>query len=115
MCSAFIPDFGYNNGTIILIADVHCPITKCSGKIYQHKKSFHSLGRSDYRNPQCASVCQVRNTLSEIKRISFSCRLVKGFTFLKRVQSQFKMFLERSIVLASIVLTERNVNLLAVM
>ena len=42
-----------------------------------------------------------------IKHIPFSCRLVKGFTFLKRLQNQFKMLLEMCIVLASIVPTEK--------
>ena len=51
----------------------------------------------------------------KIKQIPFSCCLVKGFTFLKRAQKQFKMLLEMSIVLASIVPTVRNVNLLVVM
>ena len=57
-------------------------------------------------SPRCAIF------LLKIKDIPFSCRLVKGFTFLKRVQNQFKMLLEMSIVLASIVPTERNANLL---
>ena len=50
----------------------------------------------------------------KIKQIPFSCQLVKGFTFLKRAQNQFKMFLEISIVLTSIVPTERIANLLVV-
>ena len=50
----------------------------------------------------------------KIKQILFSCRLTKGFTFLKRVQNQFKMSLEMIIVLASIVSTEKNAILLAV-
>ena len=45
--------------------------------------------------------------LSKIKQIPFSCRLIEGFTFLKRVQSKFKMLLEMSIVLESIVSTEK--------
>ena len=53
--------------------------------------------------------------LLKIKQIPFSCRMVKGFTVLKRAQNQFKMLLEMSIVLASIVPTERNANLLEVM
>ena len=36
--------------------------------------------------------------LLKIKQIPFSCRLVKGFTFLKRAQNQFKMLLEMSLV-----------------
>ena len=52
--------------------------------------------------------------LLKIKEIPFSCRLVKGFTFLERAQSQFEMLLEMSIVLASIVPTERNAILLVV-
>ena len=53
--------------------------------------------------------------LLKIKEILFSCRLAKGFTFLKRTQNQFKMLLEMSIVLSSIVSTQRNANLLVVM
>ena len=49
------------------------------------------------------------------KQIPFSCRLVKGCTFLKRVQCQFKMLLRKSHVLANIVSTERKENLLVVM
>ena len=78
-------------------------------------KRLQSLGRSDYQCPQCASVCQVRNIPFEDQKTPFSCRLVKKFTFLKRVQSQQKMLLEMSIILANIVLTERNENLLTVM
>ena len=59
MCSAFSPDCGYDKRTIILIGDVYCPDTKCSGKLCLHRKIFLSLGRSDYQSPQCACVCQV--------------------------------------------------------
>ena len=65
MCSAFTPDCGYDNSTIVLIADVYCPNTNCLGIFCLHKKTFQSLGRSDYQCPQCASVCQVRNILFE--------------------------------------------------
>ena len=61
ICSAFTPDCGYDNGTIILIGDVYCPNTKFLGKLCLHKKTFQSLGRSDYQCPQCASGCQVPN------------------------------------------------------
>ena len=61
MCSAFTPDCGYDNGTTILIGDVNCPNTKCSGKPCLLENTFQPLGRSDYQRPQWASVCQVRN------------------------------------------------------
>ena len=61
MCSAFTPNCGYDNSTIILIGDVYCPNTKCLGKLCPHKKSFQSRGRSDYECQQYAFVCQVRN------------------------------------------------------
>ena len=64
MCSAFTLVCGYDNNTIILIGDVYCH-TKFSGKFCLHKKTFESLGRSDYQCPHCASVCQVRNNLFE--------------------------------------------------
>ena len=71
MCSAFTPDCGYNNSTIIVIGDVYCPNTNCLGKLCLHKKTFESLGRSDHQCPQCASVCQVRNIPFEDQGNSF--------------------------------------------
>ena len=65
MCSAFTFDFEYDNSTILLIGDVYCPNTTCSGKLLFYKKSHQSLGRSDYICSQCASVCQVGNVLLE--------------------------------------------------
>ena len=107
MCSAFSPDCGYDNSTIILIGDVFCPNTKCLGKVCLHKKTLQSLGRSDYQCPQCASVCQVRNILFEERRNSFFLSFGQGLYIFEGVQSQFKMFLEMSFVLASIVSTEK--------
>ena len=54
-------DCAYDNSAIIIIEDVYCPNTKCLGKLCLHKKTFQSLGRSDYQCAQCPSVCQVRN------------------------------------------------------
>ena len=112
MCST---GYGYDNSTIILIGDVYCPNAKCLGKLCLHKKTFQSLGRSDCQCTQCASVCQVRNIPFEDQTNSFFCRLVQGFTFLKKVPKQFKMLLEMSIVLASYVATEKNAKLVVVM
>ena len=115
MCSAFTPGLGYNNSTIILIGDVYCPNTKCLGKFCLHKKTFQSLGRSDYKCPQCGSVCQVRNIPFENQTNSFSLSLGQGVEiFEERNQNQFKMLLEMSAVLASIVPTI-FANLLVVM
>ena len=77
MCSAFTPDCGYDNSTIILIGDVYCPNTMCSGKLC-HKKTFQSLGRSDYQCPQCESVCQARNIPFEDQTNSFFLSLGQG-------------------------------------
>ena len=78
MCSAFTPDSGYDNKAVILIGDVYCPNTKCLGKLCLHKKTFQSLGRSDYQCPQCASVCQVRNIPFEEQTNSFFLSLGPG-------------------------------------
>ena len=81
MCSAFSPDCGYDNSTIILIGDVYCPNTKntqCLGKVCLHKKNFQSLGRSDYQRPQCVSVRQVRNILFEEQTNSFLLSFGQG-------------------------------------
>ena len=115
MCSAFTPDCGYDNSTIILIGNVYCPNTKCSGRPCLHEKTFQSLGRSDYQCPQCGSVCQVRNIPFEDQRNSFFLSLGQGVYIFEGTQNQFKMLLEMSILLASIVSRERNANLLVVM
>ena len=116
MCSTFTPDSGYDNSTIILIGDMYCPNTKCFGKLCLHKRTFQSLGRSDYQCPQCGSVCQVRNIPFEEQTNSFFLSLGQGvYIFEEREQSQFKKLLEMCIVLVSIVSTERNASLLVVM
>ena len=71
-------DCGYDNSTILLIGDVYCPNTKCLGKLCLHKKTFQSLGRSDYQCPQCASVFQVRNILFVEQTNSFFLSLGQG-------------------------------------
>ena len=75
MCST---DCAYDNSTIILIGDVYCPNSKCLGKLCLHKKTFQSLGRSDYQCPQCGSVCQVRNVPFEEQINSFFLSLGQG-------------------------------------
>ena len=62
MCSAFIPNCGFDISTINFIGDVFCPKTECSGKLCLNKKTFHSLDRSDYHCPQCTCVYQLRST-----------------------------------------------------
>ena len=78
MCSAFTPDCAYDNSAIIIIGDVYCPNTSCLGKLCLHKKTFQSLGRSDYQCPQCASVCQVRIIPFENQTNSFFLSLGPG-------------------------------------
>ena len=78
MCSAFTPDCGYNNSTIILLGDVFCPNTKCSGRLYPHKKTFQSRATSDYQCSQYGSVCQVRNIPFEDQTNSFFLSLRQG-------------------------------------
>ena len=83
MCSAFTPDCWYGNSTIILIGDVYCPNTKCLGQFCLHKETFQCLGRSDYRCPQCGSVCQVRNIPFEDQTNPFLLSLVEGVYIFK--------------------------------
>ena len=75
LCST---DCAYDNSTIILIGDVYWPNTNCLGKLCLHKKTFQSLGRSDYQCPQCGSVCQVRNISFEEQTNSFFLSLGQG-------------------------------------
>ena len=75
MCST---DCGYDKSTVILIGNVYCPNAKCLGKLCLQKKTFHSLGRSDYQCLQSASVCQVRNIPFEDQTNSFFLSLSPG-------------------------------------
>ena len=85
MCST---DCAYDNSTITLIGDVYCPNTKCLGKVCLQKKTFQSLGRSDYHCPQCGSVCQVRNIPFEEQINSFFLSLGQGvYIFEERPKS----------------------------
>ena len=118
MCSAFNPDCGYNNSTIILIGDVYCPNTKCSGRFCLHKKTFQSLDRSDYQCPQCGSVCQVRNIPSEDQKSSFFLSLGQGVYIFEETPNQFKICYWRCLLswqVCSTVPTEINAHLLVVM
>ena len=84
MCGAFTPDYGYDSSTTILIMDVLCPNTRCSGKLCLHKETSQSLGRSDYQCPQCASVCQVRNSYFEDQTNSFCLSFGQGVSIFEK-------------------------------
>ena len=56
ICSGFTPDCGYDNSTIILIGDVYCPNSKCSGKLCLHKQTFQSLGSRQTRLSMSATM-----------------------------------------------------------
>ena len=75
--------------------------------------NFSAEAIINVRNARLCARCAIFLLMN--KQTPFYCRLVKGFTFLKRAQKQFKMLLEMSIVLASIVSTETNANRLVVM
>ena len=115
VCSVFTPDCWQNKSIITLIGDVYCSNTQSSGFFACTKRLFN-LSAEAIINARKARPC-VRCTkfLLKIKRILFSCILVKGFTFLNGVQNQFKFLLEMCIVLANFFSTERNANLLAVL
>ena len=88
MCSAFTPGCGYDNSTIVLIGEVYCPKTNCSGRLCLHKKTFQTLGRSDYQCPQCGSVCHVRNIRFEEQTNSFFWSPGQGvYNFEERAKS----------------------------
>ena len=65
-------------GMIIALLFSYCPKSKSSGKLCLFKKTFQSVGRSDYQCPQCTSVCQVRNILCEDQSTSFFLSLGQG-------------------------------------
>ena len=115
MCSEFTPDCGYDKSTIILIADVYCPNTKCSGKLCLHKWTFQSLGRSDYQCPQCASVCQVRNVPIGDQKNSFFLSVVQGVYIFEESPKSIEEIIGDVLCPGEYVSTEGIANLLTVM
>ena len=115
MCSAFTPIVAM--AIALLFSLGTCIVQIQSVQVdFACTKSFFKLSEEAIINARNARLCvRCALFLLKIKQIPFSCRLVKGFTFLKRAANQFKMLLEMSIVLATIVSTERMVNLLEVM
>ena len=79
------------------------------------KRLFNLLAEAiiNVRNVGLCARCAT--LLLKIKQFPSSYRFPMGFTFLKRAQNQFETSLEMFIVLASIVPTGRNANLLVVM
>ena len=107
MCSVFTVDCGYSNSNNNLIGNVYCPNTTCSCKLCLHTKKLLNLTAESTVNVRNARVCsRCVIFLLKIKQVPFSCRLVKGSTFWKRVQNQFKILLEMSFLRASIVSTK---------
>ena len=79
MCSAFNPDCGYDNSTTILIGDLYCPSTKCSGKLLPTQKDFSISGQK--RLSMCAMRFCVPGAQysSEDKKKSFFLSFGQGF------------------------------------
>ena len=115
MCSAFTPNCGYDNSTIIPFGDVIVQIQSVWVNFACTKRLFNLSAEAiiNVRNARLCVRCAI--FLLKNKQTPFSCRLVKVFLFLKGTKNQFKMLLEMCIVPVSIVSTERNANLLVVM
>ena len=79
------------------------------------KRLFNILAEAIMNARNARLYVRCAKYLLKIKHFPFSCRLVKGFIFLRRVQNQFKTLLKMCNVLASIASTERNASLLVVM
>ena len=83
MCSAFTLDCRYGNSTIGLIGNVYCRNTKCAGKFCLHKKTFQPLHIANKNACNARLSARCAKLFLKIKKIPFSCRLVKWFTCLK--------------------------------
>ena len=115
MCSAFTPDCGYDNSSTIFIENMYCPKIQSVRVNFAGTKRLLNLSAEAIINVRNARLCaSCGKFLLKVKQVPFSCRLVKGFKFLKRAQNQFKMLLEMSFVQVRIVQTGTNANLLAV-
>ena len=61
MCSAFTPVCGFDNSTIILIGDVCCKNTKCSGELCPHKRLFNLSAKAiiNVRKARLSAWCEI--------------------------------------------------------
>ena len=115
MCSTLTPECRCDNGTIIIIGDVYCPNTKCSGKLCLNKKTFQSLGIRDYQGLQCASVCQVRNVLFEDQMTSFFLSFGQSVYIFEFLSSKTIQDVIGDVYCPGKYCLNRNVNLLVVL
>ena len=115
MCSILQPDCGYDNTTITLIVDMYCSDTKCLGKFCLQKKTFQSLGRSDYQKPQCASLCQLRNIPFEDQTNSFFLSFGPGVYVFEESPKSIQDVIGDVYCPAKYCLNLRNTKLLVVM
>ena len=115
MCSAFTLIVGMTKALLFSLGTGIVQIQSVWVNFAFTKRLFN-LSAEAIINARNAHLCARSGIfLLKIKQFPFSCRLVKGFTFLKRIQNQFKISLEMCIVPVSIASTERNANLLVVM
>ena len=93
MCSAFTPDFRYDNSILKPIGNVYCvycPNTMCSDILCVHNKTFQSLSRSDYPCLQCESTCHRRKILFEEHTNSFFLKFRQGVCILEETKKSFR-------------------------
>ena len=81
MCSAFTPDCGYGNSTIILIGDVYCPKTKCLHKLCLYKKHFNLSAEAiiNARNAHLRARCGI--FLLKVKQFHIFAAWSRGLHF----------------------------------
>ena len=115
MCSGFTPIAGLTIALLISLG--MCIVRTQSVRVNADcSERLLNLSTEAIIKVRNASLCaRCANFFLKIKQIPFSCRLAKKFTYLKIVQNHFKILLEMSVVLASIILAERNANLSTVM
>ena len=88
--------------------------THCLGKLCLHKKTFQSLGRSDYQCPQCASVCQVRNNPFEDQTNSLFLSFVPGVYIFEETPKSIQDVIGDVNCAGEYCLNKKNANLLVV-
>ena len=108
MCSTFNPDWRYNISLVSRVGNVYCPKKMRPERHFGLKKTSRLLDWIKSQCPQGAFLCKTPS--EEQKKIRFSWRVIKGFTFLISHKNQFKMLLDRSFDLADIASTERSVK-----
>ena len=81
MCNTINPDYRQHDNSFNFNVNFYCPNEMCSGKLREHKRTFQSLGRSDYQFFNSGPCVRCPKTFLTNKYVRFSWSVTKDLWF----------------------------------